>query len=506
MPVKYTLVLFLVLVILFPLFTNLDALPIQQWDESRYATNALEMYYGHHWLINLYDGHPDMWATKPPLMIWLQVLSMWLLGVNELAVRLPSALAAAGTCLLIYYFFTKKYNQPWLGLITSVVLITSGGYVTQHAARSGDLDSVFAMFTTTYLLAYFLYLEEGRRKYLYSAFLFLILASLTKGIQAAVFLPSLVVLTIFRKKLLYLLAQKDFYIGSIITISVVFGYYLFREHVNPGYMAAVWKTEVAGRYTTVIDGHHAGFWYYCGLLVNNYFKYWYLLIVPGILVGFFNKNQWIRNISVYAFGVAAGYLVVISGAQTKLDWYLVPIYPFLSILVAIFLCNVCSILLNVANRKLSTTFNPMPYIFLFLIFAIPYKESVSRALARPYDPYTPQDAKDMEQFLKDVLHHDHKADSCAILDVGAEMNRIWYYKAFDRLHIPLWRIYKSQIDSNGKLIVFRPDLRKYVEDNYNVQILEINANVVTYRLHGKKIPPSDSVGTINGHESDLTGR
>lgn len=55
-----------------PLFYNLDGLVLRVWDESRNAVNATEMLANKNLLIRQYDGSPDMWEAKPPLLIWLQ--------------------------------------------------------------------------------------------------------------------------------------------------------------------------------------------------------------------------------------------------------------------------------------------------------------------------------------------------------------------------------------------------------------------------------------------------
>jgi 4-amino-4-deoxy-L-arabinose transferase-like glycosyltransferase len=45
---------------------------------------------------------PDLGNTKPPLLNWLQALSMAVFGLSELAVRLPSLLVVPGTVGLLY--------------------------------------------------------------------------------------------------------------------------------------------------------------------------------------------------------------------------------------------------------------------------------------------------------------------------------------------------------------------------------------------------------------------
>ena len=175
MPSKpHIALILLIIIIIFPIFHFLDAYPLQQWDEGRLAMSAFEMSNNHNYIVTMFGGLPDMWSTKPPLMIWLQVIMLKTIGLNELAIRLPAALAALGTCLLLFFFFSRKYKEPLLGLISAVVLITFSGYVTLHGIRTGDYDALLTMLMLGYSLFYFLYLEEGKRKYLLLTFFLII--------------------------------------------------------------------------------------------------------------------------------------------------------------------------------------------------------------------------------------------------------------------------------------------------------------------------------------------
>ena len=100
---KYLKYILLALLIYMPIFGHLDTLPIRIWDESRSAMNAYEMFHDKDYIVTHFEGKPDMWNTKPPLLIWAQVFFMKLIGVNELSVRLPSAIAAFLTCIVILF-------------------------------------------------------------------------------------------------------------------------------------------------------------------------------------------------------------------------------------------------------------------------------------------------------------------------------------------------------------------------------------------------------------------
>jgi 4-amino-4-deoxy-L-arabinose transferase-like glycosyltransferase len=77
-------------------------------DEAHYAELTREMLRAGNWLVPLLDGQP--YIDKPILFHWLQGAAMTLLGPTELAVRLPSALAA-----LALFWTTRRTGRVLFG-------------------------------------------------------------------------------------------------------------------------------------------------------------------------------------------------------------------------------------------------------------------------------------------------------------------------------------------------------------------------------------------------------
>ena len=59
---------------------DIQSRPIVLWDESRVVSNALEMSRTGFSLVTTYDFRPDLWNTKPPLVIWIVAASIRLFG------------------------------------------------------------------------------------------------------------------------------------------------------------------------------------------------------------------------------------------------------------------------------------------------------------------------------------------------------------------------------------------------------------------------------------------
>ena len=143
-----------------PLFLHLDVAPLHLWDESRQAVNALEMLENGNWLVTHYQGEPDLWNTKPPLLIWLQVLCFKIFGVGVLGVRLPSALAGLATTLLLFFFCKNYLKNQLLGFCSALVLLTTQGFISNHVTRTGDYDSLLTLWTTLTVFLFFAWINS----------------------------------------------------------------------------------------------------------------------------------------------------------------------------------------------------------------------------------------------------------------------------------------------------------------------------------------------------------
>lgn len=55
------------------------------WDESMFAVNTYEMMHRGNYFSLYFDGAPDLYNTKPPLTVWLQLASVKAFGYNETA-------------------------------------------------------------------------------------------------------------------------------------------------------------------------------------------------------------------------------------------------------------------------------------------------------------------------------------------------------------------------------------------------------------------------------------
>lgn len=321
------------------LFVHLDRLTIRSWDEARLAINAEEMLDGKHWLYYTFGYEPDMWNTKPPLMIWSQALSMKLLGVNELSVRLPAALAGLLTGLLLLWFGARHHSWP-AGFVAGLTLLCMKGTNAIHVFRTGDFDAYLVLFTTASIL--FLYewvsatTSAASRKWALLTGAALMLAIMSKGVAALFMGPVMFLFIVFSKKFKKIIFSVDFVLAALVILIPVAGYYLGRESINPGYLEAVWMNELGGRFNTTLE-QHAGPWTFYISLIWKEDRL--LPILYGIsfilLISILYPKDKVTHLVWYLAGAAAFFLLIISSAGTKLTWYEAPIYPPLTLAVVL---------------------------------------------------------------------------------------------------------------------------------------------------------------------------
>jgi len=135
---------FVLLLMAFNVFAGLGSVSLNDSDEARYGVAAWEMLQNRSLIVTTYGGQPEYWNLKPPLGYWLMALSFWVFGPTPFALRFPSALCAIGVVAV-----AMVISRRWLGrrasLLCGLFLATAYGFLTNHGARSGDLDAALTL-------------------------------------------------------------------------------------------------------------------------------------------------------------------------------------------------------------------------------------------------------------------------------------------------------------------------------------------------------------------------
>ncbi|HEY2177281.1 MAG TPA: glycosyltransferase family 39 protein [Caulobacteraceae bacterium] len=370
-----------------------DVLPLQYWDESRNANNALGAAMDGRWLAPVYFGFVDHWNTKPPLLIWMMA-GFLKAGLPALwAIRLPSILAALATCGLVWAALRLSLKDPIAAAIGNGLLLTSALYVGVHGVLTGDYDGLESLFIVGYVLSFWRVADNPvRPNWLFAAALCIAGAVLTKGIAGTLPLPGCAIILVsdFRR-LRALVGDWRTWACGLFVVLLPLGYYLSREAYDPGYLTAVVNGELGGRFLTANEGHVEAPQFYIVALSQGFGAG--LLLSPlafAPLLGAYGRR---RDLVVLCLASCVALLVVLTLSRTKLFQYAIPVVPLLAIAVAIGVSDVSRLLAKIdASQSRRTRLSPILLCGTALLCAeAAVKTAHPHSLLRALDSYKERD-------------------------------------------------------------------------------------------------------------------
>jgi 4-amino-4-deoxy-L-arabinose transferase-like glycosyltransferase len=162
-------------------------------DETRYASVAREMSRDGDWILPHLNGDP--YPEKPPLFFWAVAgASKVCGGFDELSVRIPAAVSAAGLVCITFFFAVGLFGMLEGAIAALVLMTTMAVLATSHIC---GLDTTFSMFCVASLFCFHRAVTDSKGdRWFLAGWLCAALATLTKGyvgflIPAMIFVPFL---------------------------------------------------------------------------------------------------------------------------------------------------------------------------------------------------------------------------------------------------------------------------------------------------------------------------
>jgi|GEM_PF-3173801 len=333
---KLPLYLFILLMIFVSFFYlwSLSSLPITAYDESIYAQVTRDtMGSGQILTLKHFDQN---WFEKPPLYFWLSMPLVKIFGDTEIAYRLISSLSAISAILLCFLLVKKLTNKTYLALLSAFIFsIIPFFYITSRQVRL-DTPLSALMLATVYLLV----LGWRQNKKLIYVLPIIALGFLLKSFAILVVIPILFIFSFIYKKWDWL-KNKWLWYGLPIALIITLPWHIYQ------YM--VWGQAFLQKYIgwNIISRVNEGFSIEEKINHLEYFNklwafaqpWWQIfllaIVIFLILNHFFIKNKntnklfWSSLITV-AFGI-----LFFSFSKTKITTYLIPIFPYLAIVIAL---------------------------------------------------------------------------------------------------------------------------------------------------------------------------
>jgi len=329
---RVTLPSMLIGVFLLLYIVPLGVRPLVIPDETRYAEVPREMLAEGDWIVPRLNGL--RYFEKPPLGYWLNVLAIRAFGENAFAIRLPSAISAGLTAVLLFLWarrFGGDAATPWLAV--AVFLLS---FEVLAVGVFSVLDSTLSLFVTAAILSlYFAYESQAfgsRSILLILAGVACGLAFLTKGFLALA-VPAVVIVPYAvwqgRLKICLRTAWVPLAVASLVALP----WALAIHRREPDFWRYFFWVEHVERFTSPGGGQHpAPFWFYAPILLAGAMP-WTLLIGP-IVQGLrhANRRQPTMRLAICWFVLP---LLLFSASSGKLGTYILPCFPPLALLIAV---------------------------------------------------------------------------------------------------------------------------------------------------------------------------
>lgn len=315
-----------------PAFYLLGSPAIYIWDEAVYANASLDMSQGHHWWVPVQAAY----NTKPPLVLWLQAISLKFIPWPEFAVRLPSALSVTGVLIMLSIALKRWGFSQWTRILVLVCFVGNEGFIRHHIARTGDLDAVMSFFVAGYALIVLdaIHFNRWGKRHLFLFFVMVICAFYAKSIAGWMMLGPIGIIWILSpmRKVLW---SKQFLQIAILTGGICFFYYISRESMQPGFIRLAWHSEYLRMFSNVMPWHEHGFGYYFKnfISLHTYSPWIFFLLVAMGYVIFVLKNKPEKDHLLRWIIISLSYLLLISIPADKLEWYDAPVYLFFALIL-----------------------------------------------------------------------------------------------------------------------------------------------------------------------------
>ncbi|NPA10769.1 MAG: glycosyltransferase family 39 protein [Epsilonproteobacteria bacterium] len=318
----------LFLAILINFYLTLFLTPLFNLDEGAFSEATREMLSGGDYITTYLNG--NLRFDKPILIYWLQALSVKIFGLNEFALRLPSALAATFWAFGIYWFAKRLFSEK-TALFAAFIMVST--LQISLIAKAAIADSLLNMFIAFSMFSLYLYTQQKNKKLLYLTFGLIGFGFLTKG-PVAVLIPlaTYFIFSIVNKELKTFF--KDiFNPKGIVIFSLIALPWYIAEYLAQGdkFINGFFLKHNIQRFESSLEKHAGSIFYFIPVVIIGLLPYTSLFF--KYLQNVKEKHPFFLFGGIWFFFV----FVFFSLAGTKLPHYVIygytPLFIFMALMI-----------------------------------------------------------------------------------------------------------------------------------------------------------------------------
>ena len=323
----------------FVLFQGLASYDVVNGDEAFYHAVALHMLESGDPLTLEFRGEPRIYDTfmNAPLQYLWRMAAIAVFGDGLLAMRIHSALFALATIALCYGFGRRLAGET-AGLLAALAQLTTFHFVYVHAARTGELETAVSLLLLASAWLFWRFIDSGRGVWWHHACV-LAIANVKAPlwlVALAAELVAFVVLPVARPRLRRWLAT----LAVAAPIGLAWHELQFLRMAGPGWDVArrMWSEASGSAQDVVAGGVFGNLEFYFFALLYGAFPY--SLVYPFALIDVLRRARGRLRVAAVVLALFAAVLLVFHLLVAKhYRWYVVPMSPFLSLLLGVWLAG-----------------------------------------------------------------------------------------------------------------------------------------------------------------------
>ncbi|MBA3789344.1 glycosyltransferase family 39 protein [Patescibacteria group bacterium] len=314
------------------LLYRLGAEPLHDYDEATYAEISLESGLSHQYVVPTFLGNE--FFRKPPLLFWLIDVDNKIISSSELAARLPSALSALGLIILVMRLVYEATKSGFAAVFGGAVLMTTSAFI--EPARQVRLDLLVSFFSLAAVYAFLRALDDRHRHCFLGFGIFLGFAVLAKGPLAIFTIVAVLTLAAIYKRFEWI--RDRYFWGGVLLFLLIALPWHFYETIRFGF--TFWNVYLGDQVFS-----RMGQTLFSGPTNGDYISYLFAFAIPWIVVfgasvvagGFLWKRMRKKTQALFVASVITviSIVLIFFSAKTKAGSYLISLYPFMAVAVAV---------------------------------------------------------------------------------------------------------------------------------------------------------------------------
>ncbi|MEI6900592.1 MAG: glycosyltransferase family 39 protein, partial [Bacteroidota bacterium] len=328
-----------------------------------------------------------IWLHKQPFPLWMMASSMWLFGIHEFALRLPSLILSILGIFLTFSIARRLYDAR-VGLLAAFFFSIHGLIVELSGGRvaTDHYDLFFLVLIELAIWFSFRFSENKKLIFNILAAVLLGFAILTKWLPALIVLPLWYIIIHYSKRFTLQETLLNFFLLILTMVLVALPWQIYISHAFP--LEYQWESHLNRLHLIqVIEGREGPFYYHLDHLRIQYGELIYIPLV-WFFCKLFKKRRNRARLLLVTWIILP--LVFFSLVTTKMQAYTLFTAPAIFIITALF----CVYL----DRYLSRfKYKWMIALLVILLIGLPIRYSIERIKPFSVQERNPLWARELRQ-------------------------------------------------------------------------------------------------------------